>query len=112
MSGAAGGERQTRRRTPFVMRRKARWAYLAPALSGFLFVGHAYEDAGPVAAAPYALVLLLSLVSLVRPTQVAWLVLAILDGAYMVLLVAAVMEVQFGDWILFFLLGAIPTAAL
>ena len=88
-----------------------RWAYVAPALGAFLFVGHAWEDSGPTGAAPYALALLLSVVSIVRPTLLAWLALAILYGAYLVLMIAAVAE-PIGEWLVFVMVGAVPSAAL
>ena len=77
-----------------------------------MFIGHAWEDAGWVGAGPYALAFLLSLVSILRPTRIAWLVLALLYGAYLVALTSALPQVQFGEWLVFFLVGAIPCAAL
>jgi hypothetical protein len=90
----------------------SRWIYIAPALGALLFVGHAWEDAGLVGAVPYALAFLLSFASILRPTRIAWIVLAILYGTYLVLLMSAVTQVQFGEWFAFFLAGAIPCAAL
>jgi len=89
-----------------------RWAYLAPAIGALMFVGHAWEDAGLVGAGPYALALLLSLASIVKPSRIAWVLLAILYGAYLVLIMSAVTQVHFGEWFAFFLMGAVPCAAL
>lgn len=99
-------------RPGFEMRPETRWAYIAPALGGFLFIGHALEDAGPFAAMPYAMVFLLSLVSLLRPTIGAWVVLCVAYGAYLALTVTAFVRIEFSDWQVFFLIGLVPAVAL
>ena len=99
-------------RPSWVVPTASRWIYVAPAFGALVFVGHAWEDAGVVGAAPYALAFLLSFASILRPTRIAWVVLVILYGAYLVLLMSAFTHTQLGEWLVFFLVGAVPCAAL
>jgi hypothetical protein len=89
-----------------------RWAYIAPALAGFLFVGHAWEDAGWQGATPYALVLLVSLAQLTRPTILGWLTTALLVLAYLVLFIAEASVDPVGEWVMALLIGLIPALLL
>jgi hypothetical protein len=89
-----------------------RWAYIAPALAGFLFVGHAWEDAGWQGATPYALVLLVSLAQLIRPTILGWLTTATLVLAYLVLFIAEASVDRVGEWVVALLIGLIPALLL
>jgi len=100
------------RQPPWAVPRTTRWAYIAPALGAFLFVGHAWEDGGLVGAGPYVLALLLSLASLVRPTRIAWVILTLLYSAYVVLIMSVAMQAPFAEWFGFFLVAAVPCAAL
>src|SRR5262245_49560383 len=89
-----------------------RWAYLVPALASFIFVGHAWEDAGWQGGGPYALGLVVSLVQLLRPTVVGWLLCAIPCMAYLVLFLAEAPLSPVGEWIAFLLVGLLPALAL
>ncbi len=89
-----------------------RWAYVAPALAGLLFVGHAWEDAGWQGAAPYALLLFVSVMQLIRPTVLAWLVTAILVLGYLVLFIAEAPPGPAGEWVVFLLVGLVPALLL
>ncbi len=89
-----------------------RWAYILPGLAGFLFVGHAWEDAGWQGATPYALVLLVSLVQLIRPTVLGWLVTTMLVFAYLILFVVEGPVAPIGERVVFLLIGLLPAVLL
>jgi hypothetical protein len=89
-----------------------RWAYLAPALVGFLFVGHAWEDAGWQGASPYALVLLVSTLQLIRPTVVGWLITATLLLVYLILFIVEAPMDPVAQWVVFLLVGLVPALLL
>lgn len=89
-----------------------RWAYLAPALASFMFVGHAWEDAGWQGAGPYAFVLGVSLVQLFRPTVLGWLLTAIPCLAYLVLFVTEAPLSPIEEWMVFLLIGLVPVLLL
>jgi hypothetical protein len=87
-------------------------AYVIPACVAFLFVGHAYEDAGWQGAGPYAFVLGISLVQLVRPTAVGWALTTIPFVAYLVAFAVEAPRSATGEWLFFLLVGLVPTAVL
>jgi hypothetical protein len=89
-----------------------RWAYLAPALAAFMFVGHAWEDAGWQGGSPYAFVLVVSILQLVRPTLLGWLLSTIPFLVYLVVFVMEAPRNPVGEWLTFLLIGLIPTLAL
>ena len=89
-----------------------RRAYLAPALVSFMFVGHAWEDAGWQGGAPYAFVLVLSLVQLARPTVLGWVLTVIPFLLYLVLFFTEAPFKPIGDWVVFLLVGLVPALML
>jgi hypothetical protein len=89
-----------------------RWAYVAPALAGFLFVGHAWEDAGWQGGAPYALVLLVSTLQLIRPTVLGWLITATLFLLYLIMFIAEAPVDPVGEWVVGLLVGLVPALLL
>ena len=91
---------------------RTRWACIAPGLASLMFVGHAWEDAGWQGAGPYAFLLVVSLIQLLWPTVLGWVLCAIPCLAYLVLLVAEVPPNPSGEWFLFLLAGVVPTLAL
>jgi len=90
-----------------------RWAYLVPAVASFIFVGHAWEDAGWQGGGPYAFVLVISLLQLLRPTVVGWLLCLIPCLLYLVLFITEASPLgRAGEWIASLLVGLLPTIAL
>jgi hypothetical protein len=89
-----------------------RWAFIAPALAALMFVGHAWEDAGWQGGGPYALVLAVSLLQLLRPTVLGWLLCTIPCLVYLVLFVAEAPLDPIGEWVSFLLVGLVPTLTL
>jgi len=94
------------------VRGHTRWAYVAPALAGLMFVGHAWEDAGWQGGGPYAFVLVVSLLQLLRPTVLGWLLCAIPCVIYLTLFAVEAPFSPTGEWLLFLLVGLVPTVAL
>jgi hypothetical protein len=89
-----------------------RWAYVVPALASFIFVGHAWEDAGWQGGGPYAFVLIVSLVQLLRPTVLGWLLCTIPCVLYVVLFLSESPLSLTGEWLAVLLIGLLPALAL
>lgn len=89
-----------------------RWAYVVPGLASFMFVGHAWEDAGWQGGGPYALVLVVSLFQVLRPTVLGWLLCAVPCMLYLVLFITEAPLSSVGEWIAYLLVGLLPALAL
>jgi hypothetical protein len=76
----------------------------------FLFVGHAWEAGWQ--GGPYAFVLVLALLQVLRPTVLGWLLCAIPCIAYLVLFIAEAPLNPIGEWFAFLLVGLLPALAL
>jgi len=94
------------------MPKDGRWAYLAPALAGFLVSSGILVEDGALAALPHAGVLLLSLVSFLRPTVVGWVGLALAALSYLGLAMWGFVQFRFVDWLGITLIGILPIMAL
>ena len=90
----------------------ARFVYLLPGVAAFLFVGHAYEDAGVRGAAPYAILIGLSILQAVHPTFLVWALLFAACVVYTLLVASAWPTEERGEWLSFLLIGLLPTLAL
>jgi peptidoglycan/LPS O-acetylase OafA/YrhL len=91
-------------------RRVAPFRHLAlvPALVALLFSGHAVEDDGPRAAAPFVAIILLSLSYVVIPTGAAWALLVAVFGAYGLLVASVPQNGPLDEWLFFMALGFVP----
>jgi hypothetical protein len=85
---------------------------VVPALASFIFVGHAWDDAGWQGGGPYAFVLVMSLLQLLRPTVLGWLLCAIPCMFYLVLFITEAPLSAAGEWLASLLVGLLPALAL
>lgn len=95
-------------------KRTARYRGVAvlPGAIALLVLPHAFEDAGPIGAAPYVAIALMSAWYLVRPMWICW---GLLFGAFVAYTVAVALHPdngRFNEWIIFLLLGAVPACLL
>jgi hypothetical protein len=95
-----------------VMPRNGRWAYLAPALAGFLVSAGVFFEGGTLAVLPHAGMMLLSLVSFLRPTLIAWVCLMLVSLCYLLLLMSGHLHFSLVQWTGVALIGVFPTMAL
>ena len=96
----------------FTIPNSGHWAYVASALVSVFGLGLALGDRVPVETSLWALGLLLSLVSLVRPTLPAWLYLFGASAYLMVVYLSGMQSLSVSDWLLFSMVGVIPCMAL
>jgi hypothetical protein len=93
-------------------RARLRWIVAFPGVIALLLIGHAFEDAGPIGAAPYLLIIVISGSYLVRPMLISWLPLFAAFSWYAVAVAATPEHGPPGEWVFFMLLGLIPTLLL
>jgi hypothetical protein len=94
------------------MPRDGRWAYLVPALAGFIVSSGIFVEGDALAALPHAGVLLLSLVSFLRPTVIGWVGLTLAVLSYLGLAMWGFVQFRFLDWLGITLIGILPMMAL
>ncbi len=85
---------------------------IVPGVVALLFVGHAYEDSGPEGAMLYVILILLSITYVIRPMVVAWLPLFLAFAAYSFLVGRAPWDRYWNEWLIFLLIGIVPTISL
>jgi hypothetical protein len=93
------------------MPKETGWYFLS-AVSSVFFIGGALGGTSWILLALNLLMLLLSLVSLVRPTALAWIYVMLGSVVYSSILLSMVRGVAIFDWAAVTLLGAIPTMGL
>ena len=90
-----------------------KWVVALPGAVALLFLGHALEDGGLSSAAPYAAVVLLSALYLLRPMLIAW---GPVFAAFVFYSVAVLVNPDNGgprsEWITFLLMGIVPVVVL
>jgi hypothetical protein len=89
-----------------------RWAYLPIALVSAFFALYGYGDEGFLAACPFLLLLLLCLLQAVYPTFLGWTILFALSLAYTLSVAFTPENGTRSDYVVFLLLGAVPSAFL
>lgn len=89
-----------------------RWPYAAPALVALLFVGHAAEDGGVSAAAPYVALVSLGLVQALWTTILGWVLLFAPLLGYGLLVAASYDSGPLDEWPIYLLLGLGPAFVL
>src|SRR5262245_3932230 len=94
------------------LERAPRWPYCMPGAIALLFVGHAYEDGGPVSAAIYGAIVVLSIVQSVRSTILGWILLFGPFAAYVVAVALSAERDPIDEWLLFLTLGLVPVVAM
>lgn len=93
-------------------RARFKWLVALPGAVALLFLGHAFEDDGIVAAAPYVAVVLMSTLYLFRPMLILW---APMFAAFVFYTVTVLVYPDNGprsEWIMFLLLGIVPAVVL
>jgi hypothetical protein len=97
-----------------IAKRQTRLKGLAvfPGIVALLFVGHAFEDAGPTGAAPYIAIALISASYVVRPMWITWLPLFATFSVYTVLVAANPGLGPASEWVVFLLVGCVPALLL
>ena len=100
----------------FIMPKQRGW-YGLPAVSSLFFLGGAWAYGSPVSVALNVAMLLLALVSLVRPTVFAWACLMLGSIGYLLEFFSAFTHSWHGpptlaQWVLFTLIGLCPGVAL
>lgn len=91
-------------RTPASMRGLA----LVPGVIALLLVGHAIEDAGLRGAAPYMVIIILSVSYVLWPTVVAWTLLFAAFASYGIIVAGLPGNGPRDEWVLFMLMGFLP----
>ena len=104
------------RKRRFVMPRQTGW-YFLPAVSSVFFIGGALGAGSTGLIVLNVLMLLLALVSLVRPTVFAWAYLMVGSLGYLLHFLSALENSwhgspTLGEWVLVTVLGVIPAVAL
>jgi hypothetical protein len=89
-----------------------RWPYILPALIALLFVGHAVEDAGAAAAAPFLGVVGLCIVQAIWPTIVGWALLFVPLLAFGIMVALNPENGPRDEWLLFMSFEFVPAFAL
>ena len=113
MAEPAGAMRDETAAVPgFAMPKGGHWAYVASALVSVFGFGLTLGDQLPLVTALWAAALLLSLVSLVRPTLPAWLYLFAASAYLMMVELSGIHSLSASTWLLFALGGLIPCMAL
>lgn len=93
-------------------RARHKWVVLLPGALALLFLGHAFEDGGLTAAAPYAGITLVSALYVIRPMLILW---APIFAAFVFYAGAVLVSPENGprsEWIIFMLLGIVPALLL
>jgi len=93
-------------------RARLKWLVVLPGIVTLLFLGHALEDGGLPAAAPYIAIVVMSTTYLLRPMLILW---APVFAAFVFYAVAVLMHPDNGprdEWIIFLLLGIVPAGVL
>jgi len=83
-----------------------------PALAALMFVGHAWEDAGAIAALPYLAIIALSVGYIIRPMVVLWVPLIGAFAWYSAEVALTPSSGPAGEWVFFQCLGLVPVALL
>jgi hypothetical protein len=90
-----------------------KWVVALPGAVALLFLGHALEDGGLSSAAPYAAVVLMSALYLLRPMLIVW---GPVFAAFVFYSVAVLVNPDNGgprsEWIIFLLMGIVPVVVL
>ena len=89
-----------------------RWAYLPIALVSAFFAIYGWGDEGFLAACPYLLLLAVCLVQAAYPTLLGWALLFGLSLAYALAVAFSPRNGPRGEYIFFFLCGAVPAVVL
>ena len=89
-----------------------RWAYLPIALVSAFFALYGFGDEGFWAACPFLVLLLVCLLQLVYPTLLGWTLLFGASLAYTLAVAFSPHNGPLGEYVFFFLCGAVPAAVL
>ena len=90
----------------------SRWPYILTALPAFLFVGHAYEDAGWPSALIYLGIIAISVTTAIWPNVLCWLILFAIFVAYGTMVLFSMRNGPQDEWVIFVSLGYVPAAVL